>query len=131
MNSELQTKVVNWLETAAQKVGEFASNEIPPFIHEYLNWKFLEAALNAGLFMIPVLIGFYVLLKWKSLLGWAKKYSNDSEGFSWLGFVFSLLGAVALIVCFFPKSEILDMVQIKIAPKVYLVTKAHEIIKGQ
>lgn len=131
MNQELQTKVVGWLETAGQKIGDFAANEIPPFIHEYLNWKFWEAGADAFVWMIPWVIGVYILLKWKTLLAWANKYSDDSDGASFAAMAVSIgIGFVLAITCF-PRQEIKDMLQIKIAPKVYLVEKASEIVKGQ
>lgn len=131
MNPELQTKIADWLENAAQKIGEFTSNEIPPFIHEYLNWKFFEAGFDLMTKMIFVAIGLFIIVKWKSLFNWAKKYENKSEGFSWVGFVMPLVGATALILFSSPLQEIKDMVQIKVAPKVYLLERASEIVKGK
>ena len=61
-NNELTKKVIEWLETAAQKVGEFATNEIPPFIEQYLNWKFWEAGFGVASWFLFVGI-FYLIYK--------------------------------------------------------------------
>jgi hypothetical protein len=55
--NELQTKLVLWLENAAQAIGDFAVKEIPPVIHEYLQWKFFEACYWAIFPIICFIIG--------------------------------------------------------------------------
>ena len=131
LQTDLQTKVWEWIESSAQAIGDFAVKEIPPFIHEYLQWKFYEAAFDASFQMIFVLIGFVTLCLFGKTMAWAKKYAKPSDGFSYV--VPMVLTAIAAILVFapFPRDQIKDMLQIKVAPKVYLVEKAAEIIKNK
>jgi hypothetical protein len=130
LQTDLQTKVWQWIESSAQAIGDFAAKEIPPFIHEYLQWKFYEATFDASFRMIFVLIGFVTLCRLGKIIAWAKKYSRDSEGLSYAVPIASVVIASILVLCPFPRGQIKDMLQIKVAPKVYLIEKAAEIIKN-
>lgn len=131
LQNDLQTKVWQWIESSAQAIGDFAAKEIPPFIHEYLQWKFCEATFDASIRMILVIIGIIMLCRFRKIIAWAEKHSRDSEGFSYAVPVFSIIIAPLLIFHPFPKDQIKDMIQIKVAPKVYLIEKAAEIIKNK
>lgn len=131
MNTELLAgKVVDWVAKTTEQIGDFAAKEIPPFIHEYLTWKFWEAAIGAIYLLIPCLICAVLLICFaKKVWLWAIKYLDESGALSIL--VPVLFYGVCMAVFFgnFPKSEIKDMIQIKLAPKVYLVEKAAELYK--
>lgn len=126
--NELQTKLMLWLETAAQAIGDFATKEIPPFIHEYLQWKFFEACYYTILPVIGLLISVYILRYGIKLLSSEKEYGGF-EIFPVIGG--SVLIPIALIATMFSAvPNLKTAVQIKIAPKVYLIEQASEIIKG-
>lgn len=132
MNNEITIKVMQWLESAAQQVGEFASKEIPPFVHEFLQWKFYEAAFDA--LTDAIMIGFTCALSrflWNNTMRWAKEMKDESGGLSFTILAIPLLVFIVPITLTFPDREIKDMIQIKIAPKVYLVEKAAEILKAK
>jgi EamA domain-containing membrane protein RarD len=131
LQNDLQTKVWQWIESSAQAIGDFAAKEIPPFIHEYLQWKFYEATFDASFRMIFVLVGFVTLCCLGKIIAWAKKYANHSDGLSYIAPILSAFIAVILVLVPFPRDQIKDMVQIKVAPKVYLIEKAAEIIKNK
>lgn len=126
MNNE---KVIEWIESAASKISDFAVEQVPPFITEYLNWKFWEAATNTVIFMIPILIiwGLYIRFR-KFIWGLAIGEDGDIDPFV----ILVVIGTVILIMttcAMFPLEHIKDMIQISIAPKVYLLEKAAEIVK--
>lgn len=125
--NELQTKVIEWLESAAQKIGEFASKEVPPFIHEYLQWKFFEACYHTTLPIIFLLISSYVLRIGIKLM----KSEKDHGGFEIIPFMLGITGTGLSLIAVFIVSftSIKTAVQIKIAPKVYLIERASELIK--
>lgn len=125
--NELQTKVIAWLESAAQKIGEFASKEVPPFIHEYLQWKFFEACYYATLPIIFLLISSYVLHKGIKLIKSEKDYGGFELVPVMLGIAGTVISLIAVLVVSF--TSIKTAVQIKIAPKVYLIERASELIK--
>lgn len=129
MDNELTKKVIEWVETSSQKISDFATSEIPPFINEYLNWKFWEAGIGCVFWMVPWLMALYFICRVRYFFNLADKYSKSSEGFT--GFIFIIVGVLSIptIIFAFPKEEIKDMIQIKIAPKVYLIEKAKDIIK--
>lgn len=141
MKNELQVKVIEWLQSAAESIGNFATEQIPPFIHEYLSWKFMEAGVDIGWFFIKIVLVFIITFsvykvgknKHKKLIAAEKKnWSVEDECHVILPYVVSGLMFITTFctsLAHFPKEEIKDMLQIKYAPKVYLVEKCSELIK--
>jgi hypothetical protein len=131
MNNEITIKVMQWLESAAQQVGEFASKEIPPFVHEFLQWKFYEAAYGATIRLTIVVMAITLLCFTRKIISWAERHSKESDGTSYAVPIASCCVVIVVFFTNFPVKEIKDMIQIKIAPKVYLVEKAAEILKAK
>jgi hypothetical protein len=130
MDNNLQEKVIQWIESTASKIGDFATEQIPPFITEYLTWKFWEAAFSASLYLILVAIAGVYLAYWKKIWAWNVKYFDSSDGISLLPVCLSAILLTLALFFNFPYNEIKDMIQINIAPKVYLLEKASELIKN-
>ena len=137
LDTNLTDKVIEWVGQAAQQIGDFAAKEVPPFINEYLTWKFWENVANMGFYVMWVLVyvilctAFYKLAKffYKKL---EETHDSDWESATGLtGFIGIVIGVLGLLYTFisFPQQNIIDCVQIKIAPKVYLVEKATELYK--
>jgi len=128
--NEITVKVMEWLGAAANQVGNFAKEEIPPFIHEFLAWKFLETSIDAAwslVYIIPILIFFFFYSK--KAWAWGVKYGEESDGISLLLPIVSMVLAFIGLVAAFPLDEIKTMVKIKAAPKVYLIEEAANIIQ--
>ncbi len=128
--NELQTKLVLWLENAAQAIGDFAVKEIPPVMHEYLQWKFFEACYWAIFPIICFIIGALIFRYGMKLI---KDPKCDYDG---VEIVPSVIGAVVVFVATIAilassVSRIKTAIQIKVAPKVYLIEQASDIIKGK
>ena len=125
-------KVIQWIEQAANKISDFAVENIPPFIEEYLTWKFWEAAAYTCFTLIPIIIllAIYSIVI-KKLWNWSTKQSGYTDGLSRL--VPIILTAFVLIgtICTFPIQHIMDMIQIAIAPKVYILEQASQLVKEQ
>lgn len=130
MDTKLQDQVLEWISSTAEKIGDFATTQIPPFINEYLTWKFIEALVTTsyvgGLLMI-LFVAF--CLRIKRLVKWAIESSEDTDGISWLVPITLTIATVSIIIGNFPIDEIKTMIQIKVAPKVYLIESAAKIIK--
>jgi hypothetical protein len=128
--NEITVKVMEWLSATANQVGNFAKEEIPPFIHEFLAWKFFETTIDAAwslVYIIPILIFFFFYSK-KAWV-WGVKYGKESDGISLLlPSVATVIAFIGLVVAF-PLDEIKTMVKIKTAPKVYLIEEAANIIQ--
>lgn len=56
MNTETQQKVLQWIQATTDKIQDFAIAEIPPFIHEYLNWKFWEAGIEIVVYVLVMVL---------------------------------------------------------------------------
>lgn len=130
MDNNLQEKVIQWIESTASKIGDFATEQIPPFITEYLTWKFWEAAFSASFYLILVAVTGVYLAYWKKIWAWTMEKFEDSDGASLIPTLLSAAALSLLIIFQFPYDEIKDMIQINIAPKVYLLEKASELIKN-
>lgn len=134
---ELLTKVGNWISETAQQIGDFAAKEIPPFITEYLTWKFWENVTYISVhFVAGIGIILFTTIMWMLIkLMWKKhgetKFNNWNEG-AISSTIFSII-AIGILTIFwiikFPLHNIMNCIQIKIAPKVYLVEKAAELYK--
>lgn len=128
--NKLTDKLIEWVETAAQKVGDFASNEIPPFVHEYLTWKFWEAGVSVAA-CAAFIIGFICI--WA--IWWVKHkakimkcaYEGEVICFTFGGILLSIISIFIFFHEFAPSAK--DMIQIKVAPKVYLIERINDIVK--
>lgn len=133
MEKELTNKMIEWIEAAGQKIGDFATQEIPPFIHEYLNWKFWEAIVNASIGFFFVILGLiWFIFFCKKVFKWS--IQKDSKGYdtAWtLIPTASCVLAMCGIIFGFPYAPIKDIIQIKVAPKVFLIEKASSILKDK
>lgn len=128
MKPELQEKIYTWITEAAQKVGDWSSTEIPLFVTEYLQWKIVEAGMYTVVWTIAVAIVLSFTPRFKR---WCfdEQVRDNSEEFTPVAFVFLTLLSVVVAVISLPYDEIKDMLQIHIAPKVYLLEKASELLK--
>jgi len=128
--TEITVKAMEWLTNAANQIGDFAKEEIPPFINEFLTWRFIDTAIDAAwsvVYIVPILIFFFFYSK--KAWAWGIKYGKESDGISLL--VPSVATGIAFIglVVAFPLDEIKTMVKIKVVPKVYLIEEAANIIQ--
>ena len=57
------------------------------------------------------------------------KYLDPSDGIVLVPYIALNVISILLAVCNFPDEQIKDMIQISIAPKVYLIERAAEIIQ--
>jgi hypothetical protein len=125
-------KVIQWIEQAANKISDFAVENIPPFIEEYLTWKFWEAALYTGCRLIPVISALILyIFHIKKLWNWSDKQSDYTDGVSRLVPIVLTVILAAVTIGTFPIQHIMDMIQIAIAPKVYILEQASQLVKEQ
>lgn len=120
MNEQLQeqlTKLITKSLDTADKAGTWLEAEIPEVIQQLLLWKFWESITHC---LIPV---FFLSL----YLGWLIKYRElvfgELEG--------GLVGAIGfMLLVLFPSVMFnLDWLQIKLAPKVYLIEYMADLVK--
>ena len=106
----------------------FAVTEIPPFVHEYLTWKFVESSIDVSLYLFLVSILITLILVFASRVWkWAWGQTEPWGVFPAL----FLIVSIGMAVFHFPLAQIKTCIQIMVAPKVYLVEKASKIIKRE
>jgi hypothetical protein len=129
---ELSQQVFDYFTETVAKIGDFAAKEVPPFITEYLNWQFFNAAINVTLWIVPFLLFIGFLCVNLKAGNWAHKKLTGEAVYPVISLLVSIGVSIGFLLSFFAKTvdDIKDMVQIKIAPKVYLIEKAAEIVKG-
>lgn len=134
VEADIQQKVFSWMENAANQIGDFASKEVPPFIHEYLAWKFAENMIPIIFYVLICVLILILAIKFSKSF-FVKTFEMDREEYGRTCFV-----AIPIVVHFFivfmlcvgfPYQSLLNVVQIKVAPKVYLVERATEILKSK
>ena len=128
MKPELQEKIYTWITEAAQKVGDWSSTEIPLFVTEYLQWKFVEDGMYTIVWAIVMAIVLSFTPRFKR---WCfdKQVHEESVDITIAVFCFATVVFIVVTAISLPYDEIKDMLQIHIAPKVYLLEKASELIK--
>jgi hypothetical protein len=125
-------KVIQWIEQAASKISDFAVEHIPPFIQEYLTWKFWEAAVYTGCHLIPVISALILyVFHIKKLWNWSCEQADYTDGLSRLVPIGLTVILAAVTIGTFPIQHIMDMIQIAIAPKVYILEQASQLVKEQ
>ena len=129
---ELSQQVFDYFTETVAKIGDFAAKEVPPFITEYLNWQFFNAAINVALWIVPFLLFIGFICVNLKAGNWTHKKLTGEAAYPLISLLISIGVSIAFFVSFFAETvdDIKDMVQIKIAPKVYLIEKAAEIVKG-
>jgi hypothetical protein len=146
IDKNLQERMINWLSEAAQNVTVWAGKEIPPFINEYLQWKFWENMVGIGvyiLFLIVAILGYVVIWKFgykvvKSRIDSDKDFNGSPLGYcdrcdygvvKWLCLLVWPIIFIIVACATFPRDNIFTCLKIKIAPKVYLIEEAVKIVK--
>jgi hypothetical protein len=120
MNQNIQ----NWIIDQASNVTNWANAEVPLFIQEFLIWNFYNGLINIVGILILLVITFGLFIKFKKNL---VESFEDENPLMIIILVFIFPIVVFLVVNLF--CSVKDVIQIKVAPKVYLVEKAAEMIK--
>lgn len=141
MTPETQQKVWQWVSETANQIKDWGSKEIPSFITEYLQWKFASSMIDiVGWSLLVVIVGLVVTKLTPKVVKLAIKAHDESstydgEGRAVLAVIAAIIACIASfafcmsLILNFPKDQIKECVQIKVAPKVYLIERAAEFIK--
>lgn len=125
MNETLQKAVAVMIEKAISGVDtatNFLAAEIPDVIHQLLMWNIVQNVLTAGLCLLFLLVGGVVVYKIEKAAIAAKDYLNR-----WFPtFTFFIIGIAPLIIMLM---SIAKALKIWIAPKVWLIEYAAELVK--
>jgi hypothetical protein len=129
--TKIQEQVTEYIKVSAEKIGDFASKEIPPFIHEYITWKFYENLFPITLYVLFLLILTLVVCKFITpFWRWAFNTSEkENDRIYFIGPAIATFLMTVVVLFAFPYDNIKNCIQIKVAPKVYLLEQVTEIIK--
>jgi len=135
MQQELQDKVYNWVAATAETIGDWTSKEVPLFITEFLTWRFWESMIGifqygGGLICVAIISFLYYKFCHKAVVKYGDENGEDDAKVI-ATVVTSIIAFVTTIIIFanFPTENIKTCIQIKVAPKVYLVEEAIKLTK--
>lgn len=129
MNTNLTQVVIETIEESKKVLGDgfdFAKEQTPLLIREFLVWRFWEH------FILAVALAVVAVIAWvwvARLINKGSKWWSDWDVFAGL-----LTGLAVLISVISTVGAIhngLQVVKIKVAPRVYLVEFAADTIKGK
>ena len=127
LNETLQdkaSKILEFLDTSATKATDFASTNIPLYIQELLRWKFWENAIWA-LLAISIIASFILVAK-----KYFKIHKECSEAEDVIHISYLIIsGTVSVPMLFELIKDISQMIEICVAPRVWLVEYASTILK--
>lgn len=116
--SVLEQTLVDTINSTKEGITQgidFASKQIPDVIEQLLKWKMVEASVYMVGGVILILTAIYVY----------RKFLKESDGAI---VVLSLPLGVGGIVCF--TKNILTILQITVAPKIYLIEYVSHLVKS-
>lgn len=119
MNEELQKQLAGLIDKASaagEKAWDFAAKQAPELIQQLLAWKFWEAVMAVVALLIGISIAAWVARRAakESEKGWDER----NDGWIIAGILSAIVGVMMIAgIC----SLTARAVEIKIAPKVYLI----------
>jgi len=127
MNEQLQNTVNEILQKAiagATQAGEFLKDQIPDVVQQLLTWKLTESAVEG----VGCVVGVVALgIAYKKFCKLIARMDTDYFARSLAG-AFSGGGVVVLSVA--SLSNLLEVLKIWLAPKVWLLEYAASLVKG-
>jgi hypothetical protein len=114
-------------EQAVEKGSAFLMNQLPEVIQQLLWWKMWESIVsNALIIVLFFLLPFIIIKKtWKKGMESFKRDATDEHGIALIiAFIWILIGTLPLGM-----GTDLTWLQIWIAPKIYLIEYAAELLK--
>ena len=126
MNDQLQEAIKQMIDksvAAIEKGASFASEQVPDIIQQYLMWAMAESILFVILMAIIWLVSYKFIFVWSNQ---KKEYGmlSDSKVLACIG------GAMASFIAgIVGIASIFQIVQILIAPKVFLLEKFMSLVK--
>jgi hypothetical protein len=120
----MEEKLTQYLEelvATLKEGGQFAMEQLPLFVHEYLSWGFWESVIWGAILLSASSILIYMAkLFFNKYNGYEPtSYLDDGHmlyiivsGISAIGSIFAVVGAI---------TNILTAIKITVAPRVYLI----------
>lgn len=110
-------------ESAISKSVDVVIEQAPIVAKEYLEWNYFKAAVNTLFCLFVVTLGF--------ILSYCFFYKWTIDGFGEYIIGGILFFASVLFIAIPLKESILEMVKIKVAPRVYLIESTYDYVKNR
>ena len=126
MNDQLQEAIKQMIDksvAAIEKGASFASEQVPDIIQQYLMWAMAERILFVVLMAVTWLVAYKAVFVWSKQESEYGMMSGSKMIASMAGGIVSLITGVIGI------ASIFGIVQILIAPKVFLLEKFMSLVK--
>lgn len=130
MNEELKAQAITALKEiieSAVQVKDFAIEQAPSVIQELLRWKMTESLLITGFVIFIITIFGLISYKTYQKHGFLNSCKDDVSGAGALVLFSGVAGAILGVSSFLVSDFV--WLQILIAPKVYLIEYASQLIK--
>lgn len=114
------------IETAVGKAVDYAYTEVPLIIQEFLRWRMARSITYVVIYGVLTFLVIRFPIKWK---WFTEDLADETGGASVAGAVFSCIGS--LIFFCLTISHFLTVIQIWIAPRVYLIEQVTNLIKSR
>lgn len=104
-------------KTGIVKAVDFAQEQAPLVVQEFLTWKFSQSVIYTIVALISIGVLAWIFTRARK---WASKNNDGSEVFGWFGMAVSLIAILAVVFwTLIPNVE--QMVKVKVAPRVFII----------
>lgn len=135
-------ELVDWAKQTAEKTGDFAAEQTPLFLQEYIQWQIWSNFIKVAFFIIFPLILIPLAVKfYRKIGGWRDDHASYliegseliKKQFSFnniLFLIFGVSGIISSIVTLVhTPNYIAEGVKAMVAPRVVIVEKISELVK--
>lgn len=123
--NEVLAAILEKAMATAEKTGTFLQEQAPDVVQQLLTWKLVQYSVSAVVCFIAFFLLAYLASKTLKSLG-----EEDSYFVTWQPPVLAASGVGALVVSISAANNALTAMQIWLAPKVYLIEYAANLVKG-
>lgn len=104
-------------KTGIVKAVDFAQEQAPLVVQEFLTWKFSQSVIYTIVALISIGVLGWIFTRARK---WASENNDGSEIFGWFGMVGSLIAILSVVFStLIPNVE--QMVKVKVAPRVFII----------
>ncbi len=124
-------ELIDWAKQTAQKTGDFAAEQTPLFIQEYVSWIFWSNLVTVLIFVVILLtlgilsVVFIIKENNKATKAWDGSFDMAVAIISTIAFTICLAGPFPAFG--FPALK--ESIKAKVAPRVIIVEKISELVK--
>jgi hypothetical protein len=115
--NDASSEIYGASKTGIVKAVDFAQEQAPLVVQEFLTWKFAQSVIYVIIALISIGVLAWIFAQSRK---WASENNDGSEIFGWFGMSISLFASVAVVFSVLvPNVE--QMVKVKVAPRVFII----------